>query len=252
MEKAHQIISSKVVGDLKAEFGDELVGVMVGGSAAAGGFSENSDLDLVALIRSLRRQRRVFKLQGVTVELLIRPSPGFEEQFKETNVPEMLGIFAKGEVIFDSDKRMKQLKGLAVSIWQKGRPNQNLEYPFLQKMRHVPYDLLDDAHDLLKQDLAAAHYTMQHALQMAIDVHFRMAKLWGCKPKHTLQELRRHSPQIAAKIGSFLSPETKIEEKFTLLSSLLDEILTPLGGRLGEWSSPWEKLDPNGRWQIEK
>ena len=164
----------------------------------------------------------------------------------------MLSIFVEGILIFDPSGRLDELKQLALQLWKKGRPGQSLEYPFLEKMRHVPYDLLDDAHDLIEKDPASALYIMHHALSVVIDLHYRLSRKWQVKLKYTIEDLRHHSPKFAEKVVEFLSEKSPIKKKFEILSELITETVAPIGGRMSEWSSPWELLGPDGKWKVQR
>lgn len=72
--KWYQETVEKVIEQMKVEFGNELLGILLGRSVASGTKLKQSDLDIYVIIRSSWRQRRVFVVTGVDVELWINPA----------------------------------------------------------------------------------------------------------------------------------------------------------------------------------
>jgi hypothetical protein len=241
MEPYDQIIET-VMADLQSEFGDDLLGVLLVGSLAYGVPRPHSDIDLFALIRPAWRQRRTFFVDEVEVEIFFNPVQQVRAEFRDTDNPATIAMFAQGRILFDPTGLMKQLVHEAQSTWQRPRPAVAPGTYRHFSLRYTCVDLLKDAQDLLEVDEDAAEWVMFAALQSALNAYYHIQRRWPVKPKYQLSDLEQHAPDLALLVRRMLSGKSSIQERYMALESLIDQVLEPIGGRLGEWRSAPESV----------
>jgi len=225
-----------VVGLLRAEFGTELVGLLLGGSVAAGTPLPRSDLDIYVLIRSAWRQRRALSVDGVPVELFINPVAQIRREFHDTEHPSTFAMFATGQALYDPDGAVAQLAEEARRVWTSPRPAVSAE--MAQRLRYRLSDLLDDTRDLAEVDDVGAAYLVGITLDAALEAHYRLQRRWAVKPKYVLDDLEKHAPHLVPLVAAAVTKPMR--ERLAALTSLVDEVLAPVGGTLLAWTTPQE------------
>jgi hypothetical protein len=228
--------------DLQREFGDDLLGVLLVGSLAYGVPRPHSDIDLFVLIRPAWRQRRTLFVDGVEVEIFLNPVQQVRAEFCDTDDPATIAMFAQGRILSDPTGLMKQLVHEAQSIWQRPRPAMAPGTYEHFSLRHTCVDLLKDAQDLLEVDEDAAEWVMFAALQSTLNAYYQIQRRWPIRPKYQLSDLAQHAPDLALLVRRILSSQSSIQERYMALESFIDQVLEPIGGRLGEWRSAPESV----------
>jgi hypothetical protein len=118
-------VTERVVEKLRSEFGNHLLGVLVGGSRATIGGDPHSDLDVVVVVDRPCRKRWNFLINGVEVETLINPPFQMQHYFEEERrdgrgvMPHMCSC---GCIVFDPQGLMATLQAEARAIWGAGPP----------------------------------------------------------------------------------------------------------------------------------
>ncbi|MEW5867054.1 MAG: hypothetical protein AB1774_09395 [Bacillota bacterium] len=230
----------KIVADMREEFGADLLGMLLGGSVAYGIPCRRSDLDIYVIIRPSWRQRRTVVVGDVEVELFINPVHRIRKEFKDVDHDSTFAMFAQGRILYDPDGVMATLVKEAREVWEQPRPA--LPPDALPLLRYIPTDVLKDAQDLAETDEVAANYLIFMTLQATLDAYYKIQRRWPVKPKHLLRDLHGHAPDIEQAVRQILSGEGSAEERCVLLSRLVEQVLEPVGGLLGEWESVPEQL----------
>lgn len=242
MKPYNQVIE-QVVTNIRRELGSELLGILLVGSLAYGVPRPHSDVDLFIVIRASWRQRRAFLVNGVEVEMFINPVHQVRAEFQDTDAPATIAMFAQGRILYDPEGVIGQLAQEAQHIWHSPRPAVvagTYEHFYL---RYAPVELLKDAQDLLGVDEEAALYVIFTAFQSALNTYYRIQRRWEVSPKDQLSDLVQHAPELAHLVKRILTGNLPLQERCETLSTLIDQILEPMGGRPGEWSSPQETLE---------
>src|SRR3954452_8755376 len=105
---------------LRAEFGDDLLGVLATGSRIHSTPGPTSDLDVHVVIDQPRRQRRNIVLDGLEIEMFINPP--FQIHRYMADGGHDIHMFAFGRAIYDPQGVIGQLQGSAQALWQAGPP----------------------------------------------------------------------------------------------------------------------------------
>lgn len=225
----------KIVTAMQTEFGADLLGMLLGGSVAYGFPAKRSDLDIYVIIRHPWRQRRTLFVDEVEVELFINPPHKIREEFKKTEHPATLSMFARGKILYDPNGLIAELVGLAKQIWQGHRPVVAEKDQAL--LRYGPTDMLKDAQDLAESDPEIAIYQIVLTLQTTLDVYYKLQRHWSVKSKHLFLELGKVAPEIEKQARTILAGNLSAVERCEHLEKLVAHVLHPIGGLLGEWES---------------
>jgi hypothetical protein len=243
MMKPYDQIIEQVVTDVQREFRSDLLGILLAGSLAYGVPRPQSDVDLFIVIRSSWRQRRAFLVNGVEVELFINPAHQVRAEIRDTDAPATIAMFAHGRILSDPEGVMAQLVQEAQQIWQCSRPAVSTGTYEYFHLRYAPVEQLKDTQDLLDVDEEAARYVLFTALQSALNTYYCAQGRWSVTPKNQLSDLEQHAPDLARLVRQILTDSLSLQERCLALSTFIDQVLEPMGGRLGEWNSPQEVLE---------
>src|SRR5438128_1854347 len=146
-------IIAKVLADLQAEFGPELLGLLATGSRIHGRPDSTSDLDLHVVISAPRRQRRNRVVDGIEVEVVINPPFRIRRSFQGGRGSEE-HQFAFGRVIYDPHGVVEDLRSEAIALWQAGPASVAARETW--EHRYHPADLLRDLQGIGTADEATA------------------------------------------------------------------------------------------------
>jgi hypothetical protein len=233
-------VVEKVVEQLKVEFGNEILGIVLSNSVIYEPLNKQSGLEIEVIIRSSWRQSRAFVVAGVNVQVRINPAHQIQKEFQNTDVPETLDNFANGQILYDPQGVIAYLVLQAKYIWQQ--PKAGVSAKHLVKFRYIPYIQLQEAHKLIEVDEMSASFVMLNTLVFILDVHYKLQRRWKVKPKYQLLDLHDHAPDIERLVRCFLMSDNSVQQQHEYLALLIDKVLEPLGGRLEEWKTDSEML----------
>ena len=224
---------------LLSEFGDDLLGILLGGSAAYGTPMPNSDIDLYVLIGPSWRQRRTELVEGIEVEMLINPVEQIRRELLARQ-PATVEMFARGRVVHDPSGVVREQMHLArrMAAEPRDRPGQSELY----FIRYRPSDLLKDVEDLIDVDPHAAELLTGLAVHRIIEAHWHLRGRSAPKPKHALQGLREDAPDVARTAELALDTDLPLRQRASNLRRLCEDVLVPAGGVLMEGSTAPEHL----------
>ncbi len=244
MERRYERAIKQVVAQMRQEFGDDLLGMLLGGSVAYGCSGPRSDLDIYVVIRPARRQRRTRIIEGVEVDLFINPVHVIRRQFTDT--PSTFTMFARGRILDDPHGLMEQLVAEATEALKQPPPAVPSEE--MPRLRYGLTDSLKDAFDLAEiGDEAAANYLVFFTLQRTIEAHYRLNRRWPVKAKYLLDDLAEHAPGIEPLTRRLLHSEGTVHERCAVLEELVECVLAPVGGTITEWETTRQEVpEPKG------
>jgi predicted nucleotidyltransferase len=227
---------------LRAEFGDDLLGVLATGSRIHGTPGPTSDLDLHVVIDQPRRQRRNIMLDGLEIEMFINPP--FQIHRYLADGGNDAHMFAFGRAIYDPQSLVGQLQEQARAIWQAGPPA--LANSALWMPRYFAADMLRDLIDL-GDDQAATSLQIARIVDHLIETHCHLNQRWPSKPKRRLAELDAWAPDVAQLAGAALT-EKPLAERRAAIQRMAELVLAPIGGLMPlEWRNEWEPLSEASR-----
>ncbi len=233
----------QVAAGLADEFGANLVGLLLAGSAVTGRMREHSDLDLYVIIRPLRRQRRTRLVGGVELELFVNPPVRIARDLVDPQ-NHTTHMFATGVVLHDADGTMARLQSTARAALAAGFEPPG-EMPALLH-RYFPHDLLKDVLDVTPHEPAQAELLVADTVRAALAAHYAALRRRRPKPKNELRDLEEAAPKLAAALRPVLDVERPLAERVAALEAFVAAALAPLGGELGEWETPWEEVRADG------
>jgi hypothetical protein len=229
----------QLIAILRAEFGDDLLGLLATGSRIHGTPGPTSDLDAHVLIAQPRRQRRNIILDGVEVEMFINPPFQIRRYFSDRGVDEHMFTF--GRAIYDPLGVVAGLQAAARERWEAGPP------PFEQTWmpRYFAADLLRDLEDVAECDEATANLLIAQITEQLIGSHYRLNRRWPVKLKRRLADLERWDAE-AAQLARAALLQAPLDIRRRALEALAAHVLAPVGGLMPlEWRNEWDELEPD-------
>lgn len=240
MDRRYERVLEQVIGELRDELGDELLGILLAGSVAYGTPMTTSDLDVFALIRPPWRQRRSRLVGDVEVEVFLNAVDRIRAELAEGG--STVDCFARGRVILDPHGVVAELAREARRA--AGRPRPEPSHDEVFNLRYRPTDSLKDTRDLLDAgDEAGATLLLYETLRWALDAHYALARRRPPKPKYLLADLDTHAPKLGAAVRTILGPGST-RERYERLAALVERILAPAGGLLVEGETEPETIHP--------
>lgn len=231
----------KLLEKLQQTLGDDLIGVLVGGSRVRDEHGANSDFDVVVVVGRPERKRWNFVIDGVEIETLINPLAQMKRYFadeRDDGRGLMPHLCATGSIIFDPRGVVASLQSEARTIWQSGPP------PLSQRERwqfryHVAVALRDLDDVVEARDESSATLLIGILRPKLIDMHYRIAGRWLQKPKRIIRELESWDPRMAALMIESLATQDMGSSTKTV-RKLAFHVLSPIGGPMPlEWEIEW-------------
>ncbi len=239
----HAAALESTAASLLDEFGDDLVGLLLAGSAVMGRMREHSDLDLYVIVRPPRRQRRTRYVDGVELELFVNPPARIAREVADPQNA-TTHMFATGVVLHDADGTMARIQAAARERLEAGLDAPTEMAALLH--RYFPYDVLKDVLDVAPHDPAQAELLIAGTVRAALAAYYAAIRQRRPKPKYELADLEEAAPGLAALLRPVLDVARPLGERVEALREFVDAAIDPLGGPLGEWETPWEHVGEDG------
>ncbi len=236
-----EAVIETVVAQLHAEFGPQLLGVLVTGSLIHGTPSPSSDLDMHVLIDRPQRQRRNQLVAGLEVEMFINPPWQVERYFDSVRGVDQ-HMYSFGRSVYDPHGAVARMQALARRLWDAGPAP--LDPALIWRKCYAPADWLRDLDDIGASDAATATLLTCTIIDDLLATHYQLSGRWQAKLKRRLADLAQWDAAAAALVRTALQPADHAERKTALLA-LAAHILAPIGGLMPlEWHTAWEDITP--------
>jgi hypothetical protein len=230
-------IFTPLIALLRAEFGDDLLGVLATGSRIHSTPGPTSDLDVHVVIAQPRRQRRNILLDGLEIEMFINPPFQIHRYLADGGYD--IHMFCFGRAIYDPHGIIGQLQDKARALWQAGPPSITESTRWMP--RYAAADMLRDLTDIGEEETAAG-LQIARIIDQLIETHCLLNRRWPSKPKRRLADLAGWAPDVARLAGAALT-ETTLAERRAAVQHMADLVLAPIGGLMPlEWRNEWEPL----------
>jgi hypothetical protein len=232
-------IIQKVLADLQAEFGAELLGVLATGSRIHGTPGVTSDLDLHVVISAPRRQRRNRVVDGLEVEMFINP-PFQIRHYLQDGRGAHKHQFTFGHVVYDPHEVIAALRSEAAALWHAGPAPVGAGEAW--QHHYFPADLLRDLQDIDPADEATAVLLIARTVEQLLKSQYRLQGRWIEKTKRLLADLQQWDPTAARLVRAALA-SGPLAKRIEALQQLAAHVLAPIGGVMPlAWESEWEEL----------
>jgi hypothetical protein len=238
VEVQNEQIFRQLVPLLQQELGNDLLGVLAGGSRIYGKPGRTSDLDVHVVIASSRCCRRTVIMDGIEVEQFLHPPAQVRKNFIDD--VGILPLFAQGKSLYDPCRIIVELQAEAKVLWEQGpepiAPNE------IWRHRFIPSARLRDLEDIAETDEATLALVIVEVCNQLLETHYRLHHCWKPKAKRVLNNLAQWDAPAELLARTVLSLRPLVERQAALVT-LAEHVLAPLGGLMPiEWSNPWEEL----------
>jgi predicted nucleotidyltransferase len=210
---AMKAVIEKFIEELKIK--DETLGILIFGSYARGDQRENSDVDVLVLVKDgawrdvERRKDQVFEMVYASLDDC--------RSFYQAHPNDAVQQWNDGKIMFDRDGGMEKLKAFVSAIRNQGKKKLTAK-----QIAHFKFDAEDkvSAIEYLKEnDFATANLYLQTLAQTLLELHFDLMQEWTPAPKQRLRYLRTHHAALSSLYDSFYTAKT-FEEQFSVAKNI--------------------------------
>ncbi len=198
----------------------DVLGVIMFGSWARGNNREDSDVDLVVILKEGFR-RTVEYRDGQAFEI-IYTTPKSVVDFWEGHKDGCYDLWKVAKILFDRDGTMLGLKQKAMSIIEGGKkeidPYQIGQYRFSME------DEIRSAERLFEKDPTTANLLLYKTVLFLMELFFNLKKLWTPAPKQILGEIKIKNPELYSLLNEFFVGNISFQKKIDLVKKIIPMI----------------------------
>lgn len=202
-------------------------GAFIFGSAARGMVTNESDLDVRAIVSNKKTCTGINHpfINNIKLDISFNSYEEIEKQTK-TDIERggRIPMIAESVIFFDKTGRLRQLKKLA----QKAKPKKltKNDHNWIQFM---VYHATDKAVRHLFSDPLSALLAMDSNLEEMLKFHYQINRRWWLSNKRLLKDIRAWDPKLNLILEKFLLTHDVIS-KYQHWQEIIKHILEPLGG----------------------
>ena len=245
---ALQAVVKAVEAFLRERFSTDLIGIVIAGSRLYGAPREDSDLDVVAVLRVPLRQRIVRRMCGVLVDVSALFFTEIQRSMYQAQAPGILECMAKGTLVLDTDAFTERLRHQAKAIYFDGPPKMPSAQLAVTRGR-----LTSDLRGLPDDDSPGSRLRCFEAVRRAAITSYHVRGVWMPSAKGLFDGLPPDQRETLRQALSAASYQTQREAAACFIHQVLDGA----GGPLDEWESTQERVPvprsvtlPDGSLQV--
>ncbi|MBZ0276285.1 MAG: nucleotidyltransferase domain-containing protein [Anaerolineae bacterium] len=178
---------------------DEVLGVILFGSWARGNHREDSDVDLLVILRD-GFLRTVEVHAGQVFEVTYTTEQGASD-FWHANQDDAIELWRVARVLFDRDGTVERLRAIGEQIRAKGKtPLSKAQYS------HIKFDVFDGikaAKAHARHDPATARLLLNFKVMQMTEQFFDVHVLWTPPPKQRLAVIKQHHAMLHERFVAF-------------------------------------------------
>lgn len=206
---------------------ESIIGVFIFGSAARDMVTNDSDLDVRAIVSNRKTCTGINHpfINNIKLDISFN---SYEEIEKQTQTDIERGgripMIAESVILFDKTGQLRQLKKLA----QKAKPKKitDNDHNWIQFM---VYHATDKARRHLISDPLSALLAMDSNLEEMLKFHYQINRRWWLSNKRLLKDIRAWDPKLYLILEKFLLTHD-VMSKYQHWQEIIKHILEPLGG----------------------
>ncbi|RIW28690.1 nucleotidyltransferase domain-containing protein [Bacillus salacetis] len=216
---------------IEANFSESEV-VWIGGSAAKGNLTKESDIDLVIIDEAETPRLQCYEFQGWKIEAFIYTALSLELQFQAARyrgIPTIIRMCADGLLIKDERGTGKEVTERAVSLFEQG-PERWSE----GRIGEAKYQITDHLSDFRSsEDFEESVFILNKLVSTLAEMVLKAEGKWTGEGKWFARELRSYDHELSGKLVSSSRHFMQTEDKNELIS-LIHSVLDQYGGELFE------------------
>jgi predicted nucleotidyltransferase len=223
-------IAAGVVSELKDEFGNRLLAVILTGSlATTTGVRSSSDIDIFAIVATEWFQRRWFVRDTVEVDLFVEPRRRLDILLRPGGNVAYVHALAGGVALFDRNGTAEHYIALARFVHGAAAPRPTAADIFMVRLR--ARSLIDKIRELIDTDALAARYVLVDLAAWAPQAAYSARGGWTPSTKAMMRGVTSAFPDLYQLLVPMLDERLSLGERlrateFFYCALLGDDLLT--------------------------
>jgi len=213
----------KVIADflVELEASDDVLGYMIFGSYARGDQREGSDIDILVLVK--KGAWRDVEIRDGQVFEMVYASLDDAKSFYEKNPNDAVQQWTDGDIVYDPDGRMSELKDF-VDLIKKHKKPKLAE----KEIKHFQFDREDKVRAIeyfKEKDFSAANLQLDRLGQEMLEIYFDLHQLWTPAPKQRLEYLRDVDSDMAKLFDEFFTVQD-FEKRLEVIKVIVERVFS--------------------------
>lgn len=203
----------------KLEEDGNILGIILFGSWARGENREGSDVDLI-VIQKAGFKRAVETLGSQVFEIVYTTSEDALKYWKQ-NLDNAANLWEHGQILFDQDGSLKEMKKEIEKVLLKGKPNLSADQ--IGQLRFDAEDQISYSEYIENYDHLTAQIVLNNKIINLTAVYFDLRVQWTPPLKSRMKKLREVDNQVYGLLNEFFK-ENDFDNKLRLGHNIVKHV----------------------------
>ncbi len=200
---------------------ESVLGVALFGSWARGNQREDSDVDLLVIVKQ-GYKRSIEYVESQAFEIIYTSVEGAKKYYK-TDLDATHRFWAHAKILMDRDNSIQPLKEFAIDLTKNGKAVLSED-----DLKYFEFDALDQirfataAHS--NGDIATANLVLHIKVAALAEIYFDTIQEWRPAPKQILAEIQNRNEKLGNLLANFYSDEIHFSNQAELTEKIIGVI----------------------------
>jgi len=210
--------TQKFIESLKKD--NNVLGVILFGSWARGNNRQNSDVDLVVILKD--GFKRAVEIHYNQVFEIIYTTEKSAFEFWESHKDDAYGLWEVAKIVFDTDNVVLKLKERILTVLNKGK--KAIIEPQLGQLRFDADDQIRYVEEIKQIDITTASMILHNKVFALTELYFDLRQMWTPAPKQRLAKIEAMDRKLYNHLVDFYNESIEIEEKIKISKDIVEAI----------------------------
>lgn len=198
-----------------------ILGIALYGSYAKGTQREDSDVDLMVLLRRKNKQVLIVDSGELTFEINFSTVKEEINSYKN-DLDKVVRFWDQAKILYDPEKQLERFRAEAMRFKKSGKAR--LKDEVIQKILFNFEDQINFISAKSTEDLPTAIFMFNSLVYVFLDQYFDLCQLWKPAPKEILGNLRKVDPDFAEKIDQIMM-NSELKVRINVFKEIADDLI---------------------------